>query len=132
MATDARLQTGFWVGAYRMRLEFQNIPVFVRHKGDENAGAVLVKLNTLDGSAQVFQRGFAFDGPRGWEVLAKGEDAVVEAAIAAGAGSAEVSRAVGRVAARYGISDWEALPATRAAIAAGYASRTSTLRKSES
>ena len=82
MATDARLQTGFWVGAYRMRLEFQNIPVFVRHKGDENAGAVLVKLNTLDGSAQVFQRGFAFDGPRGWEVLAKGEDAVVEAAIA--------------------------------------------------
>lgn len=57
------------------------IPVFLRKRGDATAGAVLVKLNTLNGQAKLFQRGFAFDGPRGWEVLAEGEDQIVEDAI---------------------------------------------------
>jgi len=41
----------------------------------------LVKLSTLDGQAVLFQRGFAFEGPRGWDELAKGADAEVEAAL---------------------------------------------------
>ena len=81
MASEPRLTSEFWVQAYRSRLDLQNIPVFLRKRGDNTAGAVLIKLNTLDGNATLYQRGFAFDGPRGWEVLAQGEDATVEDAI---------------------------------------------------
>ena len=81
MGLEPRLTSGFWVQAYRTRLDLHNIPVFLRKRGDETAGAVLIKLNTLDGQAQLFQRGFAMDGPRGWEVLSQGDDSEVEAAI---------------------------------------------------
>lgn len=82
MAAEPRLTSALWVSAYRRRLEFQNIPVFLRHRGDDTAGAVLIKLNRLTGAATLYQRGFAFDGPRGWEILAEGADGDVEAAIA--------------------------------------------------
>lgn len=81
MVNSARLTTEFWVGSYRKRLDLNDIPVFVRSKGDVTAGAVLIKLNTLDGNAILYQRGFAMDGPRGWEILAEGEDETVEAAL---------------------------------------------------
>lgn len=77
----SRLTSDFWVSAYRMRLEAEGIPVMVVHKGDATAGAVLVKLSTLDGAAVLYQRGFAFDGPRGWEVLAEGAERVVDEAV---------------------------------------------------
>ena len=45
-----RLTAEFWVQAYLARLRFAEIPAFVTAKGDASAGAVLVKLNTLDGA----------------------------------------------------------------------------------
>gem|GEM_PF-1274589 len=72
--------------AYRNRLDLHNIPVFLRKRGDNTAGVVLVKLNTLDGQAKLYQRGFAFEGPRGWDVLAEGSDHDVETAIEKQAG----------------------------------------------
>lgn len=81
MAPEPRLTTRFWIQAYRARLDLHNLPVFVRKKGDQTAGAVLVKLNTLDGQAVLYQRGFSLDGPRGWDVLCEGDEASVEAAI---------------------------------------------------
>ena len=51
--------------------------------GDDTAGAVLVKLNTLDGQATAYQRGFDLaSGDRGWVVLASGDEAEIDAAIA--------------------------------------------------
>ena len=51
--------------------------------GDDTAGAVLVKLNTLDGQAQAFQRSFdLMSGERAWVVLAEGEERAVDEAIA--------------------------------------------------
>ena len=47
----ARITTEFWISAYRKRLELSEVPVFVTKKGDDTAGAILVKLNTLDGNA---------------------------------------------------------------------------------
>jgi len=77
-----RLTAEFWVHAYLARLRLADIPVFVTAKGDATAGAVLVKLNTLDGRGQVWQRSFDLDGNRLWVVLEDGDEAEVDAAIA--------------------------------------------------
>lgn len=77
-----RLTADVWVGAYLTRLRLANIPVFIVAKGDATAGAVLVKLNTLDGNAKVFQRSFdLMSGERTWVILAEGVDADVEATL---------------------------------------------------
>ncbi|WP_420004100.1 DUF1491 family protein [Arenibacterium sp. LLYu02] len=78
-----RLTARFWVDAYLARLRFQDIPAFVTAHGDDTAGAVLVKLNTLDGQACAFQRSFdLMTGDRKWVELLAGEDVAVEASIA--------------------------------------------------
>jgi len=78
-----RLTAEFWVHAYLARLRFQEIPAFVTAHGDDTAGAVLVKLNTLDGQARAFQRSFdLMSGERAWVVLAEGEERAVDEAIA--------------------------------------------------
>ncbi|AHM03887.1 ATP-dependent Zn protease [Roseibacterium elongatum DSM 19469] len=79
----ARLTAEFWVQAYLARLRLADIPAFVVAHGDDTAGAVLVKLNTLDGTARAFQRSFdLMTGDRAWVVLAEGQEATVDAAIA--------------------------------------------------
>ena len=79
---SARLTTHVWIGAYLMRLRARNIPAFIVAKGDPTAGAVMVKLNTLDGRAALFQRSFDLaTGARAWVVLAEGEEASVDASI---------------------------------------------------
>lgn len=80
---SARLTADFWVQAYLARLRFAGIPAFVTAHGDGTAGAVIVKLNTLDGQAKAFARSFdIMSGARMWTVLAEGPDADVEAALA--------------------------------------------------
>ena len=79
----ARLAAGFWVQAYLARLALADIPAFVVRRGDATAGAVIVKLNTLDGQAQAFQRSFdPMSGRRTWMTLAEGPEAEVDAALA--------------------------------------------------
>ena len=78
-----RLTADIWVSAYLTRLRLADIPVFVTAKGDATAGAVLVKVNTLDGRAKAWQRSFELTtGERAWVVLAEGDEAAVEAALA--------------------------------------------------
>ncbi|MBO9472969.1 DUF1491 family protein [Shimia sp. R10_1] len=78
-----RLTADFWVHAYIARLRLADIPAFVVAHGDDTAGAVLVKLNTLDGKATVFQRSFdLMSGARKWVVLSEGEEVDVDAALA--------------------------------------------------
>ncbi|MDF2232295.1 DUF1491 family protein [Albimonas sp. CAU 1670] len=78
---EARLASGFWVQAYRHRLEMAMIPCYITHRGDATAGAVLVKVATLDGLATVYERRMTLEG-RAWMVLAEGPEAEVDAAIA--------------------------------------------------
>ena len=78
----SRLTSEFWVQAYLARLRLSGIPAFVPRHGDDTAGAVLVKLNTLDGQARLFQRGFdILNDKREWTVLSEGAEADVDAAI---------------------------------------------------
>ncbi len=77
-----RLTAEFWVHAYLARLRFREIPAFVVAHGDDTAGAVLVKLNTLDGQATAFQRSFdLMSGERKWVELSSGDEADVDDAI---------------------------------------------------
>ncbi|WP_397544178.1 DUF1491 family protein [Roseovarius salis] len=79
----SRLTSEFWVHAYLARLRLNGIPAFVTAHGDDTAGAVLVKLNTLDGRAAAFQRSFDLEsGARRWIALAEGGEPEVDAAIA--------------------------------------------------
>jgi hypothetical protein len=77
-----RLTAGIWVSAYLARLRLADIPAFVVRRGDDTAGAVLVKLNTLDGKATCFQRSFdLMTGERRWVDLTSGDEAAVDEAI---------------------------------------------------
>ncbi len=68
--------------AYLARLRLVDIPAFVVAHGDDTAGAVLVKLNTLDGKAVVYQRSFdLMSGARKWVVLAEGDEADIDATL---------------------------------------------------
>jgi hypothetical protein len=68
-----RLTADFWVHAYLARLRLADIPAFVVAHGDDTAGAVAVKLNTLDGKAALYVRGFdRHSGARMWEGFAAG------------------------------------------------------------
>lgn len=77
-----RLTAEFWVQAYRRRLQLANIPAYVTAKGDPTAGAVVVKVATLDGNARARQRSFdLMTGARVWMVLAEGPEADVDAVL---------------------------------------------------
>jgi hypothetical protein len=78
-----RLTSDLWVSAYLARLGLAAIPAYVTARGDPTAGAVLVKLATLDGQARAYVR--AVDpatGGRLWAVQSQGAEAEVDAAVA--------------------------------------------------
>ncbi|WP_328803186.1 DUF1491 family protein [Oceanomicrobium pacificus] len=77
----ARLATEFWVQAYLAVLRQSDIPAFVTAHGDDTAGAVFVKVNSLDGQARAMQRSYDLDGNRVWVTLADGAEAEVDAAL---------------------------------------------------
>lgn len=77
-----RLTSEFWVAAYLARLRLAAIPAFVA-RGDATAGAVAVKVATLDGQARAFHRSFDLAADeRVWVVLAEGDEAMVDTVIA--------------------------------------------------
>ena len=77
-----RLTADIWVSAYLTRLRLIDVPAFVVKRGDSTAGAVLVKLNTLDGQACCYQRSCVLlTGDRKWIVLVEGLEADVDASI---------------------------------------------------
>ncbi len=78
----SQLTTRFWVDAYLTRLRLNDIPAFVTAHGDDTAGAVLIKLNTLDGRAQLFQRmPDPMSGERAWSALHQGPELGIDQSI---------------------------------------------------
>ncbi|MEL6168331.1 MAG: DUF1491 family protein [Pseudomonadota bacterium] len=74
-----RLTARVWVDAYLRRLDLASIPAYVIAHGNDQAGAVIVKVATLDGQACLYQRSFDFaTGNRRWMVLAEGSEAEVD------------------------------------------------------
>ena len=52
--SDMRLKSGIWVAAYLRRCQTEGIFGAVRRRGAEEAGAVFVKVATLDGNAVLY------------------------------------------------------------------------------
>ncbi|WP_375254814.1 DUF1491 family protein [Yoonia sp.] len=77
-----RLTADIWVSAYLARLRLIEVPAFVVRRGDGTAGAVLIKVNTLDGQACCYQRSFdLLTGARKWVVLTEGAEEDVDGSI---------------------------------------------------
>ncbi|MBW7921341.1 MAG: DUF1491 family protein [Rubellimicrobium sp.] len=75
-----RLATGFWVAAWRRRIEAMGIAAYVLRKGDDTAGAVLVKVATLDGRARLMgRRTDPATGASRWMELAEGPEPEIDA-----------------------------------------------------
>lgn len=74
-----RLTSEFWVQAYMRRLQLNDISAYLTRRGDATAGAVVVKLATLDGNAIAHHRILDFEtGARRWEILAQGPEFEVD------------------------------------------------------
>lgn len=79
----ARLATEIWVSAYLRRLSLAGVYAHVMHRGDATAGAVAVKLATMDRRASLFTRSYRLDGSLGWDaVLEHAEEPEVDQVIA--------------------------------------------------
>ncbi|MEH6402551.1 MAG: DUF1491 family protein [Sneathiella sp.] len=62
-----RLKAEIWVKAHIRICSVQNIPVFVTRRGDDAAGAVLIKVNRLNNMCMVLIPTTDFsDGSRKW------------------------------------------------------------------
>ena len=83
-----RLTSGLWVSAYLTRLRIEAIPAYVVRKGDATAGAVMVKLATMNGQAELWGRQFDFASDKTvWEMIGSGQERDIDA---------DLTRATGR------------------------------------
>jgi|TARA_B110000211_G_scaffold212687_1_gene252525 hypothetical protein len=74
-----RLTTEFWISAYLKRLRLKEIPAFITKKGDKISGAVIIKINTLDGYAASYYKRYNFELDKWhWDMLVSGVDTEVE------------------------------------------------------
>ncbi|MEP2830200.1 DUF1491 family protein [Parvibaculum sp.] len=77
MDTAPRLKADIWVKALIRRAEVSGASAMVVRKGDLTSGTVLVKVNTLDGEAEIFSPARDGDGALIW--LSKGRQPEAEA-----------------------------------------------------
>lgn len=78
----ARLTAGLWVSAYMNRLRLAGIACYLAARGDATAGAVVVKLATMDGQARLYERRFDLQQDRRiWAILAEGAEGEIDATL---------------------------------------------------
>lgn len=77
---EARLASGIWVAAWLRRLDLAGRAGYVLRRGDDTAGAVLVKCATLDGRAALWARQWDFQtDTTQWLRRDEGSEAEVDA-----------------------------------------------------
>ena len=72
MSTDGRLSTELWVQAHLRRSNAEGLFAAVLRKGDLWGGAVIVKLNLLDGTFKVLSQTRDTDGRIAWLAAQQG------------------------------------------------------------
>ncbi|MHA1523939.1 MAG: DUF1491 family protein [Alphaproteobacteria bacterium] len=67
MVFEARIKSEIWVMAHIRRVFAHGATACVARRGDADAGAIFVRVNRLDGTAQLFAPSWATDeGARRW------------------------------------------------------------------
>lgn len=75
-----RLSTEIWISAYLKHLSMANIPAYVMRRGDNVAGAILIKVNTLNGQAAVFSQTYdILSDCRSWSAGETGAEEEIDA-----------------------------------------------------
>jgi len=68
-----RIKSELWVKAYLRRCAAAGMGVYVTRRGDSDAGAILIKVDRLNGTYQVYGpaigSAFTEDGERRWQCL---------------------------------------------------------------
>lgn len=78
MATEPRLATHVWVGAYLAARQAEAVPAYVVARGDADAGSVWITVATLDGRARLWARRYdLMTGARVWELAAEDEERAI-------------------------------------------------------
>lgn len=67
MISTPRLKAGIFVRALIRRAEVSGAAAFVTCKGNEEAGAVVLRISRLDGTAQLLSQARAGDGALVWQ-----------------------------------------------------------------
>jgi hypothetical protein len=63
---EPRLKTTIWVQALIRRAQLNGASAFVARKGEPDAGAVIVKVALLNGTARVWSSSYGSEGQRRW------------------------------------------------------------------
>ena len=63
---EARLKAGIWVSAQLRLCDQALLPMVIRRKGDPDAGAILIKLDRLDGTCIVMSQVRTAEGELAW------------------------------------------------------------------
>lgn len=62
-----RLRADFWVAAYIRRCEVEGASAYLRRRGSPEAGAIIVKLDKLDGETALFGVAASTESDRGMD-----------------------------------------------------------------
>jgi len=63
---SSKIKTGMWVQAQIRICDINCIPIMVRHKGDADAGAILLKLDQGKAGCSMLSQVRDVDGSLGW------------------------------------------------------------------
>jgi len=63
---EAALKVEIWVKAQVRLCDLAMTPAYIRRRGDPDAGAVLIKLDRLDGTSEVLTQVRTGEGARAW------------------------------------------------------------------
>lgn len=74
-----RLKTYLWVQIQQWQCKRHNLALYVTSKGDPNAGAVILKLNLMDGRCRVYTQIRDAEGRSAWQSRSADAEPIVEA-----------------------------------------------------
>ncbi|PPR12215.1 MAG: hypothetical protein CFH41_00249 [Alphaproteobacteria bacterium MarineAlpha11_Bin1] len=81
MMSEPRLKTDIWIRAQIRLCDINFIPAVVTRRGDSDAGQVLINLNRLNGTFELFARTSTLDGTPAWRSVTGGNPMDEKAAL---------------------------------------------------
>ena len=73
-----RLKTYLWVQIQQRYCMHNNIPIYIVRKGEINAGAVIMKINNMDGKCRIFSQINTSKGEAAWHSWSENGQPVLE------------------------------------------------------